>query len=434
MKSAIVMGAGWAGLSCSIRLAQAGYRVTVLEAGKRLGGRASSFHDSKTGDTVDNGQHLLMGCYTESLSFLKTIGTFNKLQFQKNLSVDFLDRQGKSYRLSCPSLPAPFHLFTGLLGLGTLSLAEKIGMARVYRAVKSWNGNGALRGVTVEDWLISLGQSQRCRKHFWDLITISALNERSAVAEADSLAIVLKEAFFVSREKSRIAMAGDGLSDLLDPACGNYLAAHGGKIQRDCLVTGLTVEGDGIRHITLRGGESLRADFYVSALPFFALKNMLGPGLAGTPFFSKINHLESSPIFSISLWFDRQVTDKKFCALLDTHVQWVFNKGNHLALVISGARACLGMPDPELLDLCVKEIHECFPLSRDARLLHHLIQREKNATLSPKKGHGEFRLPQKTPVKNFFLAGDWTDTGYPATIESAVLSGVKAFRAVHENS
>lgn len=428
------MGAGWAGLSCAVRLAQAGYRVTVLEAGKRLGGRASSFHDSKTGDSIDNGQHLLMGCYTESLEFLKTIGTFNKLQFQENLAVDFLDRQGKTYRLSCPSLPAPLHLFTGLLGLDTLSLAEKIGMARVYRAVKNWNGNWSLRGITAEDWLKSLGQSQRCRRRFWDLITIAALNERSAVAEADSLAIVLKEAFFVSRKKSRIAMAREGLSDLLDPACGNFLALHGGKIVRDGLVTGMAVEGDGIRHITLRGGETLQADFYVSALPFFALKNILGSGLAQTPFFSKINHLESSPIFSISLWFDRQVTDKNFCALLDTHVQWVFNKGTNLALVVSGARDYLGMPDEELLNICVQEIHDCFPLSQNARLIHHLIQREKNATLSPKKGYSEFRLSQKTPVKNFFLAGDWTDTGYPATIESAVLSGVKAFRAIHENS
>ena len=124
--------------------------------------------------------------------------------------------------------------------------------------------------------------------------------------------------------------------------------------------------------------------------------------------------------------------DRKFCALLDTHVQWVFNKGTHLALVISGARAYLGMTDEELLEICVREIRECFPLSRGARLLHSLIQREKNATLSPQKGYGDFRLPQKTPIKNFFLAGDWTDTGYPATIESAVLSGVQAFRAIHE--
>lgn len=430
------MGAGWAGLSSAVRLAQAGYVVTVLEAGKRLGGRASSFVDPKTGVTVDNGQHLLMGCYAESLDFLKTIGTLDKLEFQDDLSVDFLDRRGKSYRLACGSLPAPLHLFTGLLGLKTLSLAEKFGMARVYRAVKNWNGNGALRGMTAEDWLISLGQSSQCRKHFWDLITIAALNDRASVAEADSLAIVLKEAFFSSREKSRIAMARKGLSGLLEPACGSFLAPHGGKILRDCLVTGMTVEGDGVRSISLRGGENLQADAYVSALPFLALKNILGTGLAGTPFFSKINQLESSPIFSIALWFDRQVTDKKFCALLDTHVQWVFNKGTHLALVVSGARDYLGMPDEELLKICVGEIHDCFPLSRDARLIHHLIQREKNATLSPKKGYGAFRLPQKTPVRNFFLAGDWTDTGYPATIESAVLSGVKAskeVKAFHEN-
>ena len=195
-------------------------------------------------------------------------------------------------------------------------------------------------------------------------------------------------------------------------------------------MTQIVAEGGQVRGIILRDGSKLQADAYVSALPFFTLKNVLG-SLMDLPFFEKIKGLDSSPIFSVSLWFDRPVMDQKFCALLGTHVQWVFNRGTHLALVVSGAREYLGMPDPEFLNLCLKDIHECFPRSKDARLLHHLIQREKNATLSPKVGYSEFRLPQKTPLMNFFLAGDWTDTGYPATIESAVVSGVKAFEAVH---
>jgi uncharacterized protein with NAD-binding domain and iron-sulfur cluster len=151
-----------------------------------------------------------------------------------------------------------------------------------------------------------------------------------------------------------------------------------------------------------------------------------------TPFFSRIRRLESSPIFSISLWFDRPVTDREFVGMLDTKVQWLFNKAKifslsgdkgYVSLVISGAHKYLGMPNEEILKTCLEELGLCFPESREANLLHRLIQREKNATLSPRPGFSKYRLSQKTPVRNLYLCGDWTDTGFPATIESAVLSG-----------
>ncbi len=442
MKSVIVIGGGWAGLSCAVHLAGSGYQVTVLEAGKRLGGRASSFVEQKSGRTIDNGQHLFMGCYTETMKFLKTLGTLDKLKFQKNLGVDFVSRTGKISTLSCPRLPSPLHLFAGLLRLDTLSFSEKLGMAKVHRAVQKWDGNGSLSKITVEAWLKSLGQSDRSRRYFWDLITIAALNEKSDVAEADSLAIVLKEAFFGSIEKSQIAISSVGLSDLLNPACSDYLASRGGKIENDKLVTGLNIKDGQIQNIQLRENRTMSADYYVSALPFFALKNILPDALKADSFFGRISHLESSPIFSITLWFDREVMDQEFCALLDTHVQWVFNKnkinrsqetGSCLALVISGARDFMGKSDDEIIKICLEELGGCFPKSKDARPVSHLVQREKNATLSPKVGYAQYRLSQKTPIPNLFLCGDWTDTGYPATIESAVLSGVKASQAIHEN-
>ncbi len=439
MASAIVIGAGWAGLSCGLRLAQAGYQVTVLEQSKRIGGRASSFNDAKSNAVLDNGQHLFMGCYKEALAMLRLVGTYDRLRFQEKLAVDFVDRQARVYHLNCPNLPSPFHLFAGLLKLKSLSFGEKMAMSKVQKAVAEWNGNGSLRDRTVEEWLKGLGQSERSRKYFWDLITVAALNEQSAVAEAASLAVVLKQAFFGRPEESRLAVSSVGLSDLLNPACKNYIEARGGKIENDKLVSSIPIKEGRVEKIVLRDGSERTADVYVSAVPFFTLKNILEPRLLDSAFFSGIKNLETSPIFSLTLWFDRLVMDQEFCALLDTEVQWVFNKtkilqkeGNCLSLVISAARHLSAKTDEELLKMALEELGQCLPKVREAKLLQSLIQREKNATLSPKVGYQSFRPSQKTPVPNFFLCGDWTDTGLPATIESAALSGVLAFRAIHD--
>jgi zeta-carotene desaturase len=193
--------------------------------------------------------------------------------------------------------------------------------------------------------------------------------------------------------------------------------------------------------LILRDGEKLQADAYVSAVPFFILKGLLDEKHAGHPFFAPIKNLESSPIFSISLWFDRKITDHPFLGLLDTQVQWLFNKNRifasgasegYVTLVISGAHEHLGKSDGEVLKMALAELYACLPESRNARLRHSRVVREKNATLSPKVGSHRHRLPQRTPVTNLFLCGDWTATGFPATIESACASGFKAARAVLE--
>lgn len=435
MKSVIVIGGGWAGLSAAVQLAEKGLQVTLLEQSGRLGGRASSFIDDKTGDVVDNGQHLFMGCYSQTIKFLQKIGSYNKLKFQKNLSVDFVDRKAKISALRCLSLPSPCHLFSGLWNLDTLSLSDKLNMMKIYWDVKNWNGSGRLNGLTVENWLVQQGQSERCRKYFWDLITIATLNEQPSIAEASSLAIVLKEAFFGDKEKSQIAVSTVGLSELCGPPAEKFVNDRNGKILKNQLVTKIVVENESVQKVCLRDGSSVSADFYVSALPFFILSNVLEESQVKNSFFSRLQHLESSPIFSISLWFDRPIARNEFLGMLDTQVQWFFNKGailnsqrsdGYVSLVISGAHQYLKMTNDEILDLCLEEMHQCFPESRNAGLLRSLIQREKNATLSPRVGCTQYRLPQKTPVNNLFLCGDWTDTGFPATIESAVLSASKA--------
>lgn len=444
MKTAVVIGAGWAGLSCAVELADKGYRVTLLEQSKRLGGRASSFKDEKTGDVIDNGQHLFMGCYTSTIDYLKKIGSLPQLMFQKDLSVDFADKTAQIFTLKCGSWPAPLHLASGLWGLKSLTLSDKLAMFKVYRAIQSpssghFNRNSP-KGKTVEQWLMSLGQSERARRNFWDLITIATLNEQSSVAEAEPLAVVLKEAFFSDIEKSQIGISSVGLSDLCGPKAEDYLKSRGGSVRLNTLASKIVMDGDSVREIQLRDGAALKADLYVSAMPFHTLRNVLDPAERDGAFFAPMKNLTNAPIFSVTLWFDRPITDRQFVGLLDTETQWVFNKNKIYAgssgrkdgsvtCVISGAQKFLETSNEDLLKLCLSELNACFPESRNATLTHSLIQREKNATLSPKVGYSKHRLPQRTPWRNLFLCGDWTDTGLPATIESAVRSGVLAAEA-----
>lgn len=464
MKSAIVIGGGWAGCAAAVELAEKGFQVSLLEGSNRLGGRASSFVDAKTGSVMDNGQHLFMGCYSATIQLLKKIGTLSKLKFQKDLSVAFVNKKGEIFSLHCRALPAPVHLFSGLLGLGTLSLSEKIAMGKVYQAVNKWRKNNEilspepalsetnvahndsfsqmenLKDLTVDEWLRKCGQSEKSRKYFWDLITIATLNEQASIACAESMAVILSEAFFSDKSKSKIAISTVGLSQLLDPACEEFLKQRGGKILKNHLVTKVLINEEQLQGILLRDSSKQTADFYVSALPFHLLGGLLGEPALQTNFFSKIRELKTSPILSISLWFDRAITSREFLGMLDTQVQWLFNKGKilqtdeenrYLSLVISGAHNYLRLSDEEILKICLDELYCCFPESQKAKLLHSRVLREKNATLSPQVGSSQYRLPQKTPIKNFFLCGDWTDTGFPATIESAVASGVKVAEWVH---
>ncbi len=433
MSKAIVIGAGWAGLSCAVELADQGYEVTVLEGSGRLGGRASSFTEKITGTCVDNGQHLLMGCYHSTLHFLKKIGSLEHLEAQKNLSVDFVNKDAEFFSLHCRDLPSPFHILSGLWGLKSLSLKEKISTFKVYSALKKTDSNGS-NTQTVEEWLKSLGQSEKSLKYFWDPITLATLNEQSSIAEAESLKIVLREALFSTKEDSKIYISKVGLSDLCGPGSEKYLKERKGEIRLNTLVTKINTVGDSVRGVVLRDGTTLTADVYISALPYFILKNILQGDQSKTPFFHPLNQLKSSPIFSISIWFDGPITDKDFVGLVDGDIHWLFNKGKisgvpeegYVSLVISGAHKYLEMSNEELLKLALENLRRSFPIVASRKILHSLIQREKNATLSPRVGSSQYRLPQKTPLKNFYLCGDWTDTGYPATIESAVLSGVKA--------
>jgi squalene-associated FAD-dependent desaturase len=302
------------------------------------------------------------------------------------------------------------------------------------------NGKRArLADITVRQWLNELGQSERMQRRFWDLMALATLNEVPEVASADMFARVLEQGFLQTKQDSTMVIARVGLSDLYTRDAVAFITARGGEVRLNASVKRLDFENGSAVGVTLANGERLTAAAIISAVPYFMLKDMLAPELLAAHF-PAVAAFKSAPIVSINLWYDEPVTDLEFVSLLDSPIEWVFNKNaiaedttprrQHLALVISGAHQAAAQPKEVLIAMATAEMKRFFPKARHQQPAHAYVIKEQHATISHTVGIARQRPAQKTPLANFFLAGDWTATDLPATIESAVWSGQECARLV----
>jgi hydroxysqualene dehydroxylase len=442
---AVVIGAGFAGLSSAVALAERGVRVTVLEGKPTLGGRAYSFADPDTGDFVDNGQHVLMGCYGETLDFLKRIGAYDQLVFQEDLKIEMLAGPGQSAVLKTARLPGPLHMMAALFGYQHLSIAERIGvMCGGLRMLAMRRfGDGELRRLTVVNLMDRLGQSEHARRRFWYPLSIATLNDDPDSSSAQQLAEVLKRAFFSRRRRdSAFVYSRVGLTELYCTGATRLIERSGGTVLSHSIVEMLELgAGGNLASVRLRNGRRIEASNFVSAVPAPQLLRFLPENAVADPFFSRFTGLSSSPIICVHVWLDREVTNSAFIGFIGTTTQWLFNKRQifaqrgeahpgYLSFVISGARNLVDRGNQEILDIVINDLHAMIPASREAKVVKSLVLKEKNATIAPDLRSHELRPTAKTPIANFFLAGDWIQTQLPATIESAGISGRAAAAAV----
>jgi zeta-carotene desaturase len=434
---AIIIGGGFAGLAAGVALAEAGKRVRLLEQKPHLGGRARSFRDPTTGSTVDNGQHLFMGCYHATIQFLKTLGTLDRLHFQPRLAVPFLDRDGRLTRLDCPDWPSPWHLLLGVLRSESFSFKQKLEVLRLGKGLRT-TGKVSTPAATesVTAWLSRRGQSEGLQRNFWDLLCLAAMNEDPRIASARLFERVLRLALFSSPADSRLGIARVGLSECYTAAAQAYIEARGGRVQTGRSVKQLLVAEGSCRGVDLGEGERIEGIPVISSVPWQHLAVLLPGGLLRTePFFAAALALRPAPIISINLWFDAPITNLEFVGLRGTTIQWLFNKSrilntqdHYVSLVLSGAHEHVSRSKEELLAITLRELGGALPAVRKAKLLHSLVIKERFATFSPSPEVEPLRPPARTPLPGLFLAGDWTATGLPATIEGAVQSGYTAAR------
>lgn len=427
---ALVLGGGFAGLSCAVALAAKGAKVTVLERKPGLGGRAYSF--AENGLSVDNGQHLFSGCYAATRAFLKTIGTGDRLALLPELVVDYAEPGGRRDRLSCPSwLPAPLHLAAGLLGLKGVSLSEKTALIAYDRALKSMRTGPvpeAVERMTVRQWLTSLGLSRNFQNRFFDPAAIGILNDSPEVASAAGFVQALRTMFLGSYEDSLFALSKTGLSELYCLAARDFIEARGGKVLSSARAAKALEENGRVVGVETEAGSRFEAPATVSTLPPWELKKLALPAALRGPW----ETLAPAPIVSATLKLDRPVMSERFVGLLNTESHWVFNKslihglpgpGQEIAVVISGAHAQVGRSPEALLSAMTRDLAACLPAFAGAKVLASKLVKEPFATLSPVPGAEAKRPLPGSGMPGFLFAGDWTRTGFPATIESACVSG-----------
>jgi squalene-associated FAD-dependent desaturase len=444
----IVIGAGVAGLNAAVNLARRGARVCVLEARAVLGGRATSFNDPQTGERVDNGQHVLLGCYHETFRFLKTIGTEERVRLQPNLDVEFVDRSGARSRLRCPSLPAPLNLLGGLLEWDALGWTDRLAAMRMAAPIRvaqqglRAEGKGrratqqaASAGETVEQWLVNNGQTARLREMLWEPLALAALNQSAREAAAPPFARVLGAMFGGDSRDAALGLPMVPLDELYAEPARRFIESRGGEVRIGAPGKVFLQRGS-VSHVEARGAR-LEAGAVVCAVPWYALVDLFaGDTGAVESVRQAAAATKPSPIASVNLWLDRRVLKTPFLGLPGRAMQWAFDKGqlfdadtSHLTLVASGADAEMGISNEELIEVALGELREAVPETRAARVQRATVVRERRATFSLAPGQPP-RPGCRTSVERLCLAGDWIDTGLPATIESAAISGRQAAEAI----
>ncbi len=448
----VVVGGGFAGLAAATSLQERRHEVVLLERRGILGGRATSSRDAVTGDDVDNGTHLMVGAYGATLGLLRRAGAGDLLLEQRDLKLEWVDERGTT-ALDCPPLVAPLHLLAGLAGL-RVPLAVKLQAIRLGLAVRFGHRPD---GLTLAEYFRRTGQGATARRLVWDPLALAILNEPVERAAAVLFHRVYQEAFLRDHRASRLVFPRRGWGVLMERLAA-YFEGRGGRLRRGARAEGLALDDGRVSGVHfLQRSENReeiaaghppesrfeRADAVVSAVPPPALLALVPPERAHEAPFSNLSRFSGSPIVSLDLWLDRVVVDGEMLGLRDAEVEWVFDKGRlhgragapqHLAFIVSAAYRSAPKTNAELVAAAVSALQRYFPAMADAHVLRSLVQREAQATFASTPELEALRPGPVTALPGLFLAGDWTDTGLPATIEGAVRSGLRSADALRASS
>jgi squalene-associated FAD-dependent desaturase len=452
LKNVIVIGGGLAGLAAGVALAEAGWQVRLFEQRPFLGGRATSYV-LPSGEHVDNCQHVTLGCCTNLEDFYRRVGSSGKIKYFDRLV--FVDPQGRRGEMHAGVLPAPFHMTGSFATFAPLTVADKFSIARAMFDILKAKGHtrdlDEVPAISMQTWLERRRQTKSAIERFWRVVLVSALDEELHRTDARFGVDVFWKAFLSNRTGYRMGVPTVPLADLYD-GCKSAIERKGGQVTLRAPVRAINFEQGALTGITFDNAKTASADAYVFALPHAVLSELLPAAIrSGDPAFANIAKIKDAPITGVHFWFDRQVMDQPFITLLDTHTQWIFNKtmlygqataartsasgtpyaaAQYLQMVISASYDLISKSRQEIINLVLGEVRQALPRAREAQLVKATVIKETTATFSPEPGVDQWRPPQKIGIAGMFLAGDWTATGWPATMEGAVRSGYMAAEEV----
>jgi squalene-associated FAD-dependent desaturase len=453
-----IAGGGLAGLAAACALSDAGFGVTLFEKRPFLGGRASSWELPGTEEVVDNCQHVLFRLCTNLIEFYHRIGVADQIRWYDQMN--FIEPGGRISVMKSSPLPAPLHTAPSFLRFPFIGAADKLSIARALMPLTLRQQRDT--GQSFQQWLDQHGQSKTAVERFWRPILVSALSEELDRISVSAAAQVVRESM-KSPAARHMGVPTVPLTELYNKA-GDYIRARGGELHFRTSLAYLTPSESRVTVRTIdrtseRPGRVPDIfDYFISALPFDALDRILLDTPDSAPLREQISHFENSPITGIHLWFDRQISDLDHAVLLDRTIQWMFHKsrlqnrgraapqsvkeangalspasnepGSYIELVVSSSKSLIEKSRSEIVDLAIAEVREFFPAAREANLLKSTVIKEVNATYSPRPGIDSHRPAAVTAWPRVFLAGDWTATGWPATMEGAVRSGYLAAEAL----
>jgi zeta-carotene desaturase len=437
-KSVLIIGGGVAGIAAALPLADAGFRVELFEKRPLLGGRASSFFDHATGERLDVCQHGTMRCCTNLTNLFERLGVQDQIRYFD--TIEFLDSEGKRSVITGCGLPAPMHTAFSFLGFRSLSVRDKVAIGRGMLAILAAKPDSKWDAQDVGTWFRQTGQTERAVKRFWEPILVSACNEELERISCAHAFKIFRDGFLIHPEAFHFGVPRVPLANLYSDPTLAYLHKRGGCVHLREHIDQLHVEGGPngrVTGVSLVDGERVTADYYISALQCDLLLKLLPPDVTeGVPYFERIKRIEFSPIIGVHLWFDRPIATPHALALLDRETDWIFNKtrnfdcgeqeGTYLSMVISASRTLTAMPKEALLARVLEEVRACVPETRQANLVKSYVLKERKATFSPKPGVEALRPDQRSPLANLYVVGEWTQTGWPSTMESAARSGYRA--------
>jgi squalene-associated FAD-dependent desaturase len=436
--SVAIVGGGLAGLAAGCALANAGLRVTVFERRPYVGGRASSYEHPGTGEVVDNCQHVLLGCCTNLIDFYERLGVRGKIRWFDELT--FIEPGGRVSKMAPSFLPAPMHNVPTFLSAKMLNAKDKIAISRAMAVMSR-----GLPEDSEEDflsWLRRHKQTEQAIDRFWKTVLVSALNEDLDRISVRYATQVFRESFMKSAAAGRMGLPSIPLSDLYGNAI-EYIRTRGGEVLLRSSVTAIGPKQDRVGVLTGSGEQQF--DFAVLAAPFQNVASLLPSDESAKPIKQQLAKFVPSSITGIHLWFDREITPLPHAVLLDRTIQWMFHKskfregrenaaqGSYVELVISASKSLVQKSREEILDVATRELAEFFPAVREAKLLKATVIKEIYATYAILPGLDNYRPAATTQWPQIFLAGDWTATAWPATMEGAVRSGYLAAEALMKN-